>query len=158
MGNKLFALLTILVMAVSLIVGCQTVPKKTEPTTLEINPRIAEAYNDRGVAYYSKGQFDLSIADYNNALEINPRFAVAYYNRGNAYRSKGQYDQAIADYNNALEINPRYAMAYYNRGIAYYFKKEYDKSLENVKKAQELGYKIHPKFLEDLSKASGRER
>jgi tetratricopeptide (TPR) repeat protein len=90
MGNKLFALLTILVMAVSLIVGCQTVSKKTEPTTLEINPRIAEDY--------------------------------------------------------------------YNRGIAYYFKKEYDKSLENVKKAQELGDKIDPKFLEDLSKASGRKR
>jgi tetratricopeptide (TPR) repeat protein len=124
MGNKLFALLTILVMAVSLIVGCQTVSKKTEPTTLEINPRIAEDY----------------------------------YNRGDAYRSKGQFDLSIADYNNALEINPRYAMAYYNRGIAYYFKKEYDKSLENVKKAQELGDKIDPKFLEDLSKASGRKR
>jgi tetratricopeptide (TPR) repeat protein len=84
--------------------------------------------------------------------------ADAYNNRGIAYDSKGQYDQAIADYNNALEINPRYAMAYYNRGIAYYFKKEYDKSLENVKKAQELGDKIDPKFLEDLSKASGRKR
>ena len=46
MGNKLFALLTILVMAVSLIVGCQTVPKEAEPTTLEISPRIAEAHNN----------------------------------------------------------------------------------------------------------------
>jgi hypothetical protein len=49
-------------------------------------------------------------------------------------------------------------MAYNNRGIDYYFKKEYDKSWENVKKAQELGFKIHAKFLEELSKASGRER
>ncbi len=57
-----------------------------------------------------------------------------------------------------MEINPRHAEAYNNRGIVYYFKKEYDKSWGNVKKAQELGYKSHPKFLEDLSKASGRER
>jgi len=79
-------------------------------------------------------------------------------NRGVDYFDKGQYDLAIADCNKALEINPKCAYAYYNRGIAYYFKKEYDKSWENVKKAQELGYKIQSKFLEDLSKASGRER
>src|SRR4030043_275929 len=102
MGNRLFALLTILVMAVSLVVGCQTVPKKTEPTTLEISPTNAKDYNNRGIAYYSKGQFDLAIADYNKALEINPRFANAYYSRGNAYHLKGQYDLAIADFNKAL--------------------------------------------------------
>src|SRR4030043_342220 len=99
MGNRLFALLTILVMAVSLVVGCQTVPKKTEPTTLEINPRFAEAYYSRGNAYHLKGQYDLAIANFKKALEINPRYAEAYNNRGSAYDSKGQYDLAIANFN-----------------------------------------------------------
>jgi len=154
MGNRLFALLTILVMAVSLVVGCQTVPKKTEPTTLEISPTNAEDYNNRGIAYYSKGQFDLAIADFNKALEINPRYAEAYNNRGSAYDSKGQFDQAIADFNKALEINPRYANAYYNRGIAYRRRGQFDQAIADFNKALE----INPKFLEDLSKASGRER
>ena len=59
-------------------------------------PRInAEAYNNRGVAYAAKGQYDQAISDYNKALEMNPRFAKAYYNRGLAYWRKGQPDQAI---------------------------------------------------------------
>ena len=124
MGNKLFALLTILVMAVSLIVGFQTAPQQAEAAALEINPRDAESYNTRGKDYYSKGQVDQAIADYKKALEINPKSAEAYYNRGNVY----------------------------------YLKKEYDKSWKNFKKAQELGYKIPSNFLEDLSKASGKER
>ncbi len=84
--------------------------------------------------------------------------AKFYNNRGNAYYSKGQYDQAISDFNKALEINPRYALAYNNRGVAYYFKREYEKSWKDVEKAQSLGYQIHPEFLEELRKASGREK
>ena len=102
MGNKLFALLTILVMAVSLIVGFQTIPKKTEAATLEINPRDAESYNNRGKDYYIKGQYDQAIAGYNKALEINPTYSEAYNNRGVAYQGKGKFDLAIADYNKAL--------------------------------------------------------
>jgi len=50
------------------------------------------------------------------------------------------------------------ALAYGNRGRAYYFKKEYDKSWEDIKKAQALGYQIPSEFLDDLRKASGREK
>jgi len=71
--------------------------------------------------------------------------------------NKGQFDWAIADFNKALEIDPKSADAYYNRGIAYYFKKEYDKSWKDIKKAQDLGYKIPSKFLENLRNASGRQ-
>ncbi len=84
--------------------------------------------------------------------------AWAYYNRGLAYFEKGQYDQAISDYTKALEINPRYARAYYDRGSAYARKGQYDKAWEDVHKAQDLGHKIHPGFLKDLRKASGKQK
>ena len=88
-----------------------------------------------------------------------PAEAEAYFNRGNTYLATGQYDQAIADYTKALELNPQDALAYNNRGLAYfYLKGEYDKAWEDVSKAQELGFQINPKFLEDLRKASGRQR
>ena len=119
--------------------------------------RDAEFYNNRGMAYRDKGQYDQAISDYNKALGINPRYAYAYNNRGIAYGDKGQYDQAISDFNKALEVNPRYAEAYNNRGRAYYLKGEYGKSWEDIKKAQDLGYKIPPKFLDDLRKASGKQ-
>lgn len=125
---------------------------------LELNPKFASAYNNRGAAYAQKGQFDKAITDYTRALEINPKYAEAYNNRGAAYRQKGKYDQAITDLNQALEINPGYANAYYNRAVAHCSKKAYDQAWEDVRKAQSLGCKVNPAFLEALRKASGREQ
>ncbi len=116
---------------------------------LEINPRYAEAYLNRGIAYRNKGQHDEAVSDYGKVLQIDPKDARAYCNRGNAHVEKGQYDKAISDYNKALEINSEDAQVFYNRGLAYYFK-----FWEDIKKAQELGYKIPPDFLDDLRKAS----
>ena len=125
---------------------------------LELNPKFDWAYYNRGNAYGKKGRHDRAIADYNKALEINPRFFLAYFNRGNAYEKKGRHARAIADYTKVIELNPRYAAAYNNRAIAYYHQKDYDKAWKGVLKAQSLGFKVHPGFLEDLRKASGREK
>jgi tetratricopeptide (TPR) repeat protein len=82
---------------------------------------------------------------------------MAYFNRAVSYSNKGQYDQAISDFTRALQINPKYSEAYNNRGVTYYLKKDYDKSWDDIKKAQNLGYQVSPKFLEELRKASGRQ-
>jgi tetratricopeptide (TPR) repeat protein len=95
--------------------------------------------------------------DYSQALMIDPNYAKAYNNRGIVYRLMKQYDQAISDYNKALKLDPKFGEAYNNRGVVYYLKGEYEKSWEDVKKAQNLGYKIHPEFLANLRKASGRQ-
>jgi tetratricopeptide (TPR) repeat protein len=119
---------------------------------LELNPRFTEAYLNRGIAYRNKGQHDQAVSDYDKVLQIDPKDARAYCNRGNAHIEKGQYDKALSDYNKALEINSKDAQVFYNRGLAYYFK-----FWEDIKKAQELGYKIPPDFLEDLRKASEKQ-
>ena len=135
---------------------------------LEINPRLAEAYNNRGNAYDRKGQYDQALADYNSALKIDPRYteasvnrgyvALDYIKRGNDYLGKKQYDQAISEYSRSLKITPGDGMAYNNRAFALYFKKAYGQAWEDVGKAQSLDYKVNPKFIEDLRKASGREK
>jgi tetratricopeptide (TPR) repeat protein len=125
---------------------------------LEIDPADAWVYHYRGNAYHKKGNYDQAISNYNKAFEMNPNDILAYNSRGNSYLSMGKYDQAISDFNKAMEINPRDPQAYYNRGRAYYFKKEYDKSWDDIKKVQDLGYKIPSEFLNDLRKASGREK
>jgi tetratricopeptide (TPR) repeat protein len=98
--------------------------------------------------------FSYASAQQNQTESRNAEF---YINRGVTSYEKGQLDRAISDYNKALEINPRFAEAYSDRGVAYYFKREYEKSWEDVKKAQSLGCQIHPKFLDELRKASGRQ-
>ena len=72
---------------------------------IELNPRFADAYVIRGLAYaQGKGQFDKAIADYNKAIELNPRYAKAYYNRGLAYFFKKEYDNAWNDINRAQDL------------------------------------------------------
>ena len=51
---------------------------------------MVEVYNNRGVAYYYKGDFDLAIQEFNQAIRRKPSLAVVYNNRGVVYISKGE--------------------------------------------------------------------
>ena len=53
---------------------------------IELNPKDATAYVNRGIAYNALGNYQQAINDYNKAIELNPKDAEAYYNRGNAYK------------------------------------------------------------------------
>ena len=100
---------------------------------------FAEAYNNRGDAYYSKGQYDRAIEDYNKAIALDPNYADAYYNRGVAYAKKGQYDRAIEDYNKAIALDPNYAKAYTNRGITYYKLGNMGRAISDFQKGCDMG-------------------
>jgi tetratricopeptide (TPR) repeat protein len=86
---------------------------------IHLRPEYAEAYNNRGYAYYWKGDATQAIADYSRAIELRPNYAYAYNNRGAAYMASGHPDQAISDFNHALELQPDFPQAYINRGNAY---------------------------------------
>src|ERR1700704_4530674 len=58
----------------------------------------AEAFNNRGVAYRLRSDYDRAIADYAQAIKLNAKFVAAFVNRGVAYDKKGDFDRAIQDY------------------------------------------------------------
>jgi tetratricopeptide (TPR) repeat protein len=66
----------------------------------------AEQIVARGVECAAKGQFDLAVADFEEAIRLDPKCADAFYNRANAYAEQRQYDRAIADYDAAIKLNP----------------------------------------------------
>ncbi|MEX0678036.1 MAG: tetratricopeptide repeat protein [Pirellulales bacterium] len=84
---------------------------------IELNPKLAEAYNNRGLSYGELGQDTEAISDFNKAIELNPKLAEAYNNRGLSYGELGQYTEAISDFNKAIELNPKNAPAYISRGL-----------------------------------------
>jgi len=88
------------------------------------NPRSAEAYNWRGMAYEDLGQLDQALADFNKAIEISPDYADAYNNRGEINRKKNTIPQAIADYRKAAELDKNFAEAFYNIGLMYEIQKK----------------------------------
>jgi tetratricopeptide (TPR) repeat protein len=64
----------------------------------QVLDRLAAAYNNRGVAYRLKTEYDKAIDDFDEAIKLRPNYPNAFNNRGVAYRNKGDLEHALADY------------------------------------------------------------
>jgi Flp pilus assembly protein TadD len=103
------------------------------------DPRQAEAYNNRGLAYYNLKQHQQAIEDFSQAIRMNPEYAQAFNNRGNAYYALDQYQKAEADFNKSLELTPKYAKAHLNRGLVYFQMQKVDQACQDFRRACDLG-------------------
>jgi tetratricopeptide (TPR) repeat protein len=99
--------------------------------------KLAEAHNNRGVAYRIKGELDRAIQDYGQAIRLNGKFAAAYNNRGVAHDKKGDFDRAIQDYEQAIKLKPA-AETYFNRGNAHLGKSQYAAAIDDYNQATKL--------------------
>ncbi|MBN2581058.1 MAG: tetratricopeptide repeat protein [Pirellulales bacterium] len=102
---------------------------------IELHPKFAEAYCNRGLAYQKSGEKDKALADFRKAIELNPKFSAAYQVQGTCYLVSSQFDQAIADFTKALELNPQDAGALFARGFAYARKGNKQAAKNDLKKA-----------------------
>ena len=105
---------------------------------IEIDPRDADAYNNRGIAYSSMNNYIPAIEDFNKAIEINPLKAQTYNNRGSAYMSMGNITRAIEDYDIAIKTDPNYPETYYNRAISYQTLGKYRQAIDDYDKLTEI--------------------
>jgi len=120
---------------------------------IALEPDLAKAHISLGVVYHNKGMLDKGAEHYHLALGIDPADWEAHFNLGILYRSKGMLDEAIGEYRKALSVNPRLGEAHNNLAVVYYLKGDRDMALKYCKKAIQLGFEVHPKFLEDLGAA-----
>ena len=112
---------------------------------IELNPNYSEAYNKRGLAYFTFGNprlLKLAIEDYKKTIELNPNYAEVYFNLGNLFSAgflkEKEYEQAIQCYDTAILINPNYIEAYNNRGVVYYELRKYQEAISDAEKAIEI--------------------
>jgi tetratricopeptide (TPR) repeat protein len=96
----------------------------------QVLDRLATAYNNRGVAYRIKGEYDKAIDDFSEAIKLRPSYANAFNNRGVAHRNKRDLNGALADYDQAIRLKPDYAAAFYNHGLVYEEKGEYQRAVD----------------------------
>ena len=92
---------------------------------------LAPTYNNRGLNYNHKGEYDRAILDLNEALRLDPGMASAYNNRGWSYNEKGEYDRGLDDLNHALRLNPKMLHGYTNRAWSYFGKHDYDRAISD---------------------------
>jgi tetratricopeptide (TPR) repeat protein len=123
---------------------------------IQLFPSKADNYFNRGNSLYELGRFEEAIADYNAAIARNAGHAKAYYSRGQAQQKLNRSEVALASYNTAIRLQPDYRDAFGERAISYYYLKRYDEAWADIRVFQRFGGTPNPKFIELLSRASGR--
>ena len=71
---------------------------------LEIDPRLAFVWLNKGNIYYAAQDFTAAIECYGKALELDPTFGAALYNRGLTYLRIGNRRLAFNDLSKAGEL------------------------------------------------------
>jgi tetratricopeptide (TPR) repeat protein len=116
---------------------------------IEMNPHNGAAYNNRGVLYYNKEEYNQALANFKKAIMMSKNSEITDYNCGLAYFFSQFYDQAIASLSNAIMVFkkilansqvvlPLLTAAYYYCGLAYFKKRDYDRAIENLLEADHL--------------------
>jgi tetratricopeptide (TPR) repeat protein len=86
---------------------------------LQLNPALADCWNNLATIYYRVGRKKKAIRYYLNALKINPSYKLAYYNLGNIFEEIKKYKLAIKMYLKAIELDAEYFDAHYNLALVY---------------------------------------
>ena len=105
---------------------------------LQDQPDVAEAYYQRGLAYFKLGDFQAAISDYTNTLHIESDDAKVHFARGLAHLSANQVDRAISDAKQAILLKPDYAAAYNLIGMVRQRQGAARKAIASYKKAVEF--------------------
>ena len=116
------------------ISGCTTVIQSGNET----QENLAFTFNNRGSAYYDKGDNDRAIQDYDQAIRLKPDDASAYYRRGSVRGFLGDNVRAIDDFSKGIELNPKLGSAYSLRGYSRGVLGQYDLAERDQQIALEL--------------------
>ena len=78
---------------------------------IELNPNLAEAYNNRAYIYMVKKDYAAALPDLDHAIQLRPNYVNAWMNRGDIYNYYYEinYERAVANYDQVLSIDPRAA-------------------------------------------------
>ena len=106
----------------------------------KLNPDDAIVYNDFGLIYMDKEDYELAAQSFEKAIALKPDYALAKNNLGSVYLSLKKWDRAIPILKEVtgdiLYATPQYPLT--NLGWAYYNKGDYKAAETYLHKALEL--------------------
>jgi tetratricopeptide (TPR) repeat protein len=86
---------------------------------LQLDPTLADCWNNLATIYYRIGRKKKAIRYYLNALKINSSYKLAYYNLANIFEELKKFRTAVKMYLKAIELDPEYFDAHYNLALVY---------------------------------------
>ena len=73
---------------------------------IRLNPRDAEVYTNRRIAWREKGDLSRAIADLGKAIKLNPKYARTYGDRGITRLVQGKDAEAQQDFARCFDLDP----------------------------------------------------
>lgn len=135
-------------------------------TAIEIYTRIIESkptpnnivlsviHKHRGMAYFSKNDFENALNDFDSSFELdNSSFRAIYY-KGIVFSIQKKFRESIECFSKSLELNEYQSHTYFRRALAFYELGEYENSMSDLIAAQKLGLpedetkNLHNKLIE----------
>ena len=101
------------------------------------------AYNNRGYTHNLLGNYELALADFNQAIALEIELAYAHANRGLALLKLGQTAAGLAAIDHSLALDPAQSYGYRNLGIYHLDQGEYDTALAYFEQARQLDPTTH---------------
>jgi tetratricopeptide (TPR) repeat protein len=92
----------------------------------------ASEYRERAIRESLRGEYDLAVANYDEAIRLDPGNADTYYHRGLVHVSQEQHELAIADYDKAINLKGKdHAEFYHERGNANFSLERYSSAISD---------------------------
>lgn len=111
---------------------------------IQIDGKLAPAYNFRGNAYEAKGDDGKAVTDYTQAIKLEPKVLKPLLDRGRLMERKGQFDLAIADFSRVIKLAKKEGGGYVQRGRAYLGKGDFKRAIADFTTA----IKLAPEYAE----------
>lgn len=86
---------------------------------VKMNPDDPRGYNNLGIVYLTRMQYDKALEYYNHAITLSPNLATTHYNIGLAYHKQAKIKLAIIAYQRAITVDPTLAIAHNNIAVCY---------------------------------------
>lgn len=96
------------------------------------NPEVAYAYNNRGIAKKTVGDYNGAVEDFNNAIHLDTMSSIFFNNRGTVLAIQKKFQSALADFNHAVALKDNYHEAYFNRAMVKKSLKDYNGLLADL--------------------------
>ncbi|MFH1005719.1 MAG: tetratricopeptide repeat protein [Bacteroidota bacterium] len=113
-------------------------------------PNESLTYKNRAYTLLQLGKCEQSISDYDKAIQLNEYDTLSFLNRGIAKFNAKLYNVALKDFQKYISMNPNNPQAYFNASVAAKNMELYNESLQYAERAQSLGQKIDPKYIEEI--------
>jgi tetratricopeptide (TPR) repeat protein len=95
-------------------------------------------FADRAEAYFSQGDKQHALDDYNEAIKLAPNSANLYYNRGVFYAAQSDDDAALRDFDTAIGIDSKLVPALGQRAKIYQARGNFSGALADYSEAIRL--------------------